>query len=193
MLDQLGYQSLLQARHLYHLAWGIGYAGLASITTHGLERTTSRYNGLWVSRARHVYMGNLAYVRDLFGVERYSDLSWALLRIDVTQLEPSRINPDEDHFTTSNYPDLSHNRVGDKHACQHFQRPFPPTAWIFDWAKYLKIGPVPSLGEWADAIDLGSNPAETRYSISKGSLAYDGVVPASAIQPVKTSWKADPC
>jgi hypothetical protein len=88
---------------------------------------------------------------------------------------------------THNFVGGNANLIGGELACQHFRREFPPSKWLWDWAEYLRIGPLPSLGEWADAVGLGDNPAETRYSVTRGSFAYNGVVPPSALRLVRTT------
>jgi hypothetical protein len=113
------------------------------------------------------------------------DAPWVLLRVDVSQLERARINPDEDHFLVHNFCDHERVEQGER-ACRALNVPFPPSEWLWEWGAYLRL-PLPSLGDWADAIGLGDDPATTRYSISRGSIAYNGVVPAAAITIVQTS------
>jgi len=108
-----------------------------------------------------------------------SGTDWAIFSVELTQLEPKKINPDEDHFAFKSKHGLEVSR--------RFGLPFSPSKWTWDWAQYLGITPPPSLGEWADAIGLGSDPETTRYSARRGSIAYRGVVPPSALQLKKTS------
>lgn len=181
MIDGTGYAELLaRSPHLFHLVWGSDEAKLESILGNGLARAGSVYTGFWESRPGHVYLGGLGFVNELFSSGKQArGLASALLRIDTSRLERPKINPDEDHFLTQNFGGA--NYIAGKHACSFFHREFPPSKWAWEWAEYLEIGPLPSLGQWADAVDLGSDARETRYSIAKGSLAYAGTVPADAI------------
>jgi hypothetical protein len=192
MLDTLGYGELTARRpFFYHFLWRTDDAKLDSVLTHGLERVDSHWDGLWRSRPNHVYIGDMSRIRAIFTQGcRATKQPWDLLRVDTSLLERHRFNADEDHFTTGDYPELSKNRVNDKHACQYFHKPFPPTQWIYDWGKYLRF-PIPSLGEWADAVGLGDDPAEVRYSMSKGSVAYRGVIPPKALSLVRKTRDLD--
>lgn len=186
MIDRTGYAALLVRQpYLYHLVGDINDDKLGSVLEHGLDRTASHYGGMFVSRPGHAYMGSLRTVLRgdaLRGLRERGP--YALLRIEVGKLEPHRINPDEDHFMTGYWVENSVNCVDGKHACRRFHLPFPPTTWIWEWAEYLKR-PIPTLGEWAEGVKLGADPAETRYSLAKGSLAYGGVIPPDALRLVQ--------
>lgn len=185
MLDSTGFAALTARRpELYHLVAYSSEERLTSVMEHGLERAETRYSGVWRSRENHVYLADSARIKSLFFE---SDSKWGdydLLAINTGMLDRKRINADEDWFATGG--NFAYNRIGDKHACQVFRRPFPPCQWTHQWADYLKLAPLPSLGEWADQVNLGT-PAETRYSIRKGSVAYNGVVPPDALRLVKTT------
>jgi hypothetical protein len=106
--------------------------------------------------------------------------------VDTSQLDRRRINPDEDHFRTDDEADgVDGNMLGDRAACQAFRLPLPPTPWQYDWVTYLNLAPLPSYGDWAEAVGLGGNPTETRYSVHRGSIAYKGTIPPLAISLVK--------
>ncbi len=184
MIDSDGYAELVACRPvLFHYVWNADVATLDSIVANGLERQWSRYDGFWRSRPGHVYLGELDALRRIFAAdENECQYPYALLSIATAWLEPQKINPDEDHFLTSMFPEASRNKVGERHACQHFGHEFPPTEWMWEWAEYLKCWRLPSLGEWADAVGLGKHPDEARYSMSKGTLAYDGVIPPRALR-----------
>lgn len=184
MLDSAGYAELLATRpFLLHCVWDVDDAKLESITSNGLERVGTHYTGLWCSREGHVYMGDIVNVRRaVLNAAEEKSTPYALVRIDVAQLEREKINPDEDHFLTYDLQDFgTKNTIGDRHACARFGHEFPPSQWLYEWSQYLGR-PLPSLGEWADGVGLGSRSAETEYSIAKGSIAYDGVVPPSALK-----------
>ena len=183
MIDSAGYAELLARKPiLYHRVWDSD-GKLDSILEHGLERVESIYSGFFVSRPGHVYMGDRATV---LGIQPEEDETkpWTLLAIDTRQCERQRINPDEDDFMCHNFCDAPAASAGER-ACRRTHTTWPPSKWLWEWAQWLKI-PFPNLGEWADMIGLGDDPAQTRYAISKGRLAYRGVVPASALRVVET-------
>lgn len=183
MIDSAGYAELV-GRHpvLYHRVW-CADEHLASILEHGLERVRSGYDGWWTSRVGHVYMGTRTAALAVKRSKGDEDRPWALLAIDVSQLEPARLNPDEDNFLVHNFCDGKLARRGER-ACRRLGLPFPPSKWLWEWARYLSI-PFVNLGEWAEQVNLGSQPGATRHSIACGTLAYNGVVPASALRVVE--------
>jgi hypothetical protein len=196
MIGSTAYAALLAHRStLLHLVWASDKAKLESILSNGLTRETSSYSGFWESRPGHVYLAEPRTVRKLLSNENEGrDASWALLRIDPARLDRRKVNPDEDHFLTQlitmsdNTQDFhGDNFIAGKHVCSHFHREFPPSKWLWEWAEYLKLAPLPSLGEWADAVDLGSDEREALYSMSKGSIAYDGTVPPDALTVIRAT------
>lgn len=193
MLDPSSYAELTAHKpFLFHLVWDSDEDKARSVRDEGLMQGEIRYTGFWRTRPGHVFMGSPKYLRKLFADR--DKAPWDLWCINTAKLDRRKLNPDEDHFLTQivstgdHVEDFSgHNFIGDKHVCQYFGRQFPPSKWAYEWAEYLKLAPLPSIGEWADAIGLGENPAETRYSITKESLAYDGTVPPDALSLVKTT------
>jgi hypothetical protein len=190
MLDSNGFAELTKRQpFLWHLIWESDEAKRDSILSNGLcPGGESRYEGHWRSRPGHVYMGSARAVETngRQSLKHDAPKPWDLLRIDVSQLEPRLIDPDEDHFMTQELKS-GVNEIAGKHVCRVFGYPFAPSEWMAEWAAWLKIGPLPSLGEWADQVGLGKRSAETRYSASQGSLSYAGVVPPSALQLVETT------
>jgi hypothetical protein len=187
MLDVDGYAELVATKpFLYHRAWNADDTALGSILSNGLERVRTNYAGYWASRPDHVYMGTRAHALSVKPRQDDDGTPWALLRIDVSVLERRRIDPDEDHF-------LTHNWVGgeitrrQETACRRGHVPFPPSQWVWEWARYLSI-PFPNLGEWADQVGLGANPKHTRWSMANGRLSYRGVIPPTALTVVSTTW-----
>lgn len=193
MLDSTSYAELTTRKpFLFHLVWNSDESKFESVKRNGLAQAEPRYDGFWRTRPRHVFMGTTKYLRKVFSDR--DKAPWDLWRIDVGKLDRRKLNPDEDWFlpqltmTGDNRQDFSgENFVAGRPALQHFKREWPPTKWLWEWGKYLGLAPLPSLGEWADAIELGSNPAEARYSIAKGSLAYEGTVPPDALSLVQTT------
>lgn len=190
MLDSTSYAELTTSkRFLFHLVWDSDEGKFQSVKEEGLAQAEARYDGFWRTRPGHVFMGTTKYLcfsdRD--------EAPWDLWRVDMTKLDRRKINPDEDHFlpglgtNTDGNHYFGGNLIEGRTACWHFKREVPPTKWLWEWQEYLGLAPLPSLGEWADAIGLGSNPLETRYSIAKGSLAYEGTIPPDALKFVKST------
>jgi hypothetical protein len=187
MLDATGFAELCVRRpFLFHVVHDTQEAKLDSILSCGLERTRSHYEGFWESRPRHVYMGSKDYVGSGYLSGLREDGPYSVLRVDVAKLDRERINPDEDHFQTQNFLDeKQRNFVGGKHVCAVFGIEFPPTHWLWEWGEWLHKS-VGSLGDWAEAVNLGSDPRHVRHSMRRGSLAYDGIVPPAALSVVSS-------
>lgn len=184
MIDSNGYAELLARRpFLFHRVWGADDARLGSVLDNGLERVSSQYVGFFESRPGHVYMGDRASVLEIEPECDPDTTPWALLRIDVAHLEPCRFSADEDHFMVHSFCDHESARRGEQ-ICRQFHIEFPPSKWVWEWAEYLRLK-IPSLGQWADAVGLGADPAEVRYSLSRGTVAYRGVVPPAALRVVE--------
>lgn len=166
-------------RQWFHVLWDSTPAQVASVLEHGLERERTRYPDFWASRPGHVYFGSMAHLRDHLKFFEPTDREVAVFAVDVSELDLGRIDPDEDHFHLS--------RTGGLGVMQRFRLETPPSKWAWEWARYLKITPPPSLGEWAEAIGLGHDPATTRHSARSGSLSYCGVVPPAALKQVAVS------
>jgi hypothetical protein len=192
VLNSTSYAELTtRKRFFFHLSWDSDEDKFQSVKREGLVQAEARYDGFWRTRPGHVFIGTPRYLRKLFS--DHDKAPWDLWRVDTTKLDRRKLNPDEDHFMPGlgTGPDgnqyFGGNLIKGRTACCHFKREVPPTKWLWEWQEYLGLAPLPSLGEWADAIGLGSNPAETRYSIAKGSLAYGGTVPPDALTLVKTT------
>ncbi len=185
MIHSDGYAELLARRPvLYHRVWDSDEAKDASVLEHGLERVASGYTGFWESRAGHVFLNASQAV-----FERHPHMRepgarpWSLFAVATAQLERQRIEPDEDCFLTHSFIDHELARRGERE-CRRHHVPFPPSTWLAEWGAYLGIG-CPTLAEWADAVELGSDPQATRATImANTTLSYRGVVPASALRLV---------
>jgi hypothetical protein len=185
MLDSAGYAELLACRpFLFHRVWDADDLKIESIMSNGLERAYTNYTGFWASRPGHVYMGTRPEAVRVKPKED-GDKPWVLLRICTARLDRRCIDPDEDHF-------LTHNWVGGElaargsAACRRLNVPFPPSQWAWEWARYLGT-PLCSLGEWAEQVELGRNPAQTRFSVALGRLSYSGVVRPDALSVAEES------
>ena len=198
MIDRSGFGWLMATYpRLYHVVCRSDEDARESVLAHGVVTgAPARHNwhGLWRPRPGHVYLATGAYVTR---VRRWAhDGSYDVFAVDTSYLTAACINPDEDHFSG---PDdriggnnaLGANTIGSRHACQAFGLPFPPTPWLWNWATRLNLQPLPSYGEWAEAVDLGSRPEQTRYSVTKGSLAYRGTVPPQAVTLLTPSPEGD--
>jgi len=193
LIDREGLAEMVyRDRHLYHLVWDATPEKIASVQEHGLERVRSNYTGYWESRSDHVYLGRLSHIERIFfkgvpsGQAFVNDAglaNWSIFAVDLAALEPQRVNPNEDHFAfySANGQEVS----------RRFGLPFSPCKWAWDWARYLGIRPPASLGEWAEAINLGRDPDTTRYSAAQGSIAYRGVVPPNALRLIRTNLLLD--
>lgn len=85
----------------------------------------------------------------------------ALLRIDLSQLDPQKINPDEDGHPQAGEYDSWEQAVEDSQG-----------DWQWD-----------TLGQWAEQTGFGDDPSETVEQLNNySSLAYQGIVPPSAIE-----------
>lgn len=177
----------MKKRRWFHLHFGATPATIDSVLEHGLERTYSNYEGFWTSRPEHTYIGTLERVKDVWGLDKHGGLAgsntelgeWALFAVDLGELHPLRVNPDEDHLGIQ-------SPTGGLDVIQRFRLPVPPSKWAWDWAKYLGIRPPASGGEWAEQIKL-VDEAPTLHSVEKGSFAYHGIVPPAALSLVKAS------
>lgn len=95
-----------------------------------------------------------------------------LLKIDLRKLNPNNLVADEDAYLPNspepNNFDHPHTKV----------REYDPPPLSDDYFGDQGMG----LGEWADNINLGDNPAETHHSLSHhGAIAHQGIVPPEAI------------
>ena len=176
----------------YHLQCHADNDSIQSVLAHGLERHHRRYQGYWEARPNHVYIGRMERIRKIFAggsVLRHGEpitsgdgtpVEWALFAVDLSLVNPSRINPDEDHFGM-------YSPTGGIDVLRRFRLPFPPCKWAWEWAAYLGIRSPGSLGAWADAIDLGRDREAVAHSARNGSLAIRGVVPPTALRLVGAS------
>ena len=183
MIDSTSFVQMSSAS-FYHCVIDATAERVNSVLENGLERTTTHFSGMWQSRPKHVYMGDVKTVkRAVLNSAKEREVPYAIFRVDCGLLDRRKVNADEDHFITQNFYDFrqSANVIGGRHACEVFHRPFPPSEWMWEWTQYMGWRALPTLGEWAEQVDLGSNPAETRYSMLRGSIAYEGVVPPKAL------------
>jgi len=167
-------------RRFYHLAVNADGETVASVLEHGLERTRGYYRDFWESRPGHVYLGRFPYLKRLFSRNHGEQVKGALFSVDLALLEPARVNPDEDHFSFYGRDGVA--------TTQRFRLQPSPALWTWEWAAYLRMWTPPSLGEWAEQVELGKDPATTRFSIGRGSFAYRGVVPPATLRLVKPDF-----
>lgn len=178
-------------RPWFHLLWNATPERVESVRMHGLERVASNYREFWESRPGHTYLGSKRAIQNVYfkgqtpfagraHIPGQEPTDWALFAVDLECLDADRLNPDEDHFGL-------YSPTGGLDVLQRFRLQLPPCQWAWDWAKYLGIWQPPSLGEWAEAINLGADAATTRYSVTHGSLAYRGVVPPTALRLIRTT------
>ena len=173
---------------LYHVVYRADHETRQSVEENGLVAGVPRHfwGRQWWPRDGHVYLATSGYLKGVRGWGR-QECPVDVYAVDSAALVASRVNADEDHFITNDWVTGGANMIGDRHACQAFHLPFPPTPWMWQWAEYLKLHPLPTYGEWAEAVDLGGDPAQTAYSLKRGSIAYRGDVPPSALRLIHTT------
>lgn len=185
MIDSAGFAELLALRPvLYHRVWDSDGATDDSVLEHGLERVASGYTGFWESRPGHVFLSVEQPVFETMPHMRAPGARpWTQFAVATAQLERQRFEPDEDCFMVHHFMDHDLARVGERE-CKRHRVPFPPSNWLWEWGRYLGLG-CPTLGEWADAVGLGSDPEATRATIMANTrLSYRGVIPPSAVRIV---------
>lgn len=161
----------MRYRHpwLYHVVWRSDECARGTVASDGLVagELRHRWHPLFAPRPGHVYLATHSYLDEasswIWSAQRTDDL----YAVDTSHLVASRVNPDEDHFTASR-----------SNACDPFH--LQPAAGMDLW-KMFGSAVVPSFGDWADQIGLGSDPAHAVHSLSGGSVAYAGVVPPKAL------------
>lgn len=152
---------------LYHVVHRSDDRARETVASDGLAvgQSRRRWHPLFEPRPGHVYLATHGYLTAAcWNLWCQGDDLYA---VSTRHLVAARINPDEDHFSAHFTP-----------ACDQFR--LPPPAGESLWKLFPKV--VPSFGAWADQVDLGSDPAQTAYSVRRGSLAYCGVVPPTALQ-----------
>ncbi len=185
MLDSDGYAELLARRPvLYHRVWGTSATIEESIFEHGLQSVRSGYSGFWTSRRGRTFLKASPHITEPKNPHSLGDdAPWSLFTVATDALERTRIEPDEDCFLTHMFIDHESARAGARETRRH-RVPFAPTQWLWEWARYLGLR-CPTLAEWADDVELGSDPEATRATIMLNqTFSYSGVVPPSALRLV---------
>jgi len=146
------------------------------------ERGAGRYDGCLTPRPGHVYlcapqaMEAIWCQADCAGTGLL-DAPW--VAVDLTQLNPARINPDEDCFFDSFIAD-------DPVIADALEDPLETVRddiSIRDThTREFHARPYGSYGEWAQAQNLGSIPAHTHAAwLQVGSLAHHGRIGPEAL------------
>jgi len=129
-------------------------------------------------RPGHVYLGTEEFMRAL--ALSLEVRSHTLLRIDLRELDPQRVNPDEDIFLPCGYlGQLEPKDFG-----------IDDPIHLVDDPRYNteeEPRPYASYGEWAEDTDFGRDPVVTGASLGYGSVAFRGVVPPSALEAVRVT------
>jgi hypothetical protein len=130
----------------------------------GSELGISSKGGFFKTREGRVYLGNLLSlaVVEITGARAY-------LRVDLSELDPELIDPDEDEVQGSF--DL------------------PGGGWIAQRPPVNADGSDPeavgqALAEWADTSDVFDAPDVTAKSLESGRISYHGTIPPTAIKVV---------
>lgn len=124
--------------------------------------------GYWEPRQGHVYLGTKEYSNN-YAMKP----NGALVRVDLRKLDPLSMSADEDHWHPNN---ANFNKDHPAISSVYDENPAPS---IYDYGESGE-----GLGHWADNIRLGQEPEETHYSMGMGSMAYNGHIPAEAIEHV---------
>lgn len=165
---------------LFHIVYRADHRTRQSVNENGLVSGSPRHfwHPLYNARPGHVY---LATGQMLQKIRNWGDRSCPVdvFAVNSSVLCAARVNPDEDWFMPDDMQ--PGNTVRGRHVLEVFGLEWPPNGWMWDWAKHLGLPALPSLGDWADALNLGSDPAQTRYSLGRGSIAYKGVIPPAAL------------
>jgi hypothetical protein len=133
----------------------------------------SRFDDEYEPRRGHVYLAAGRCIE-------YLDEPWVAFSVNIAALDPELINPDEDAFIETHLDPAVASRV------RRFKLPCPECS-------VTGLAPLPGMcrpgprhatyGQWAQAVDLGSDVQHTRESIERfGSCAYAGPIAPSALR-----------
>ena len=145
-------------------------------------------NQYYEPRPGHVYLGTYDRAQAANGAQQaekeQATGGWGqqadpqYLRVDLRQLDPQHINPDEDFF--DQFPFAPEVQAVTQ------QTPVPSPDRHALWREYHKTPRPENLGQWAERADIGNDPSQTHASLSRhGSVAYRGVIPPSALSMAK--------
>ncbi|MDQ1583825.1 MAG: hypothetical protein QOF36_1879 [Microbacteriaceae bacterium] len=127
-----------------------------------------QHGGFFQTRDDHVYLCDLLSV----GVIEVPG-ERALLTVDLRQLDPNLVDPDEDAVQQSYWAPGGPWLGFDQH---------PPERRMEAGAEVP--GQDGALARWADTTEGFDDPAVAAKSLAHGRVAYRGVVPASAVEEV---------
>lgn len=171
----------LAHRHpwLYHVVWKADEKTRETVASDGLVSGTPRHrwHPVFKPRCGHVYLATHRYLGSAHWNLRHAVED--IYAVRTTALLASRVNPDEDHFTATFAP-----------ACDQFNLTRPLDHKLWDTFKDA----ITPYGDWAEQVGLGSDPKHTIHSINRGSVAYAGVVPPTALRrwdEARQSWDHD--
>jgi len=127
-----------------------------------------QHGGFFETRADHVYLSDLLTVAvvEIPG-ER------ALLAVDLCQLNPELIDPDEDMVQQSFWSSGGRWLDHDEH---------PPIRQMEEGSEVQ--GQDGALASWAEETEGFDAPQITAKSLNEGRIAYSGVVPPAAIEEI---------
>lgn len=176
------------------------------------EAHRSSWNDALRPRPGHVYMGTKDFVENLAGHHGWKN---RMVQIDLSKLDPGKVNADEDSFTNS-YPYLRDVHRGYPKPMHHpaIERvvPYEKGKEIDDkldsldhetWTdrketmlKWLDEQGIPhehSFGDWANRFDL-THPEQTKHSLNNfGALAYSGEIPSHACEEYEHGEECPSC
>jgi hypothetical protein len=161
--------------HLYHVTV---QEALASIRANGLVPGSQRDHrvrgGFFATRADHVYLCDLLTIAV---VEVPGER--ALLAVDLRQLEPERIDPDEDAVQQSFMSPEGPWLPLENH---------PPIREMNGDAE--RPGQEQALARWADETEGFDAPEVAAKSLAGGRISHRGAIPAEALEEIHVPSEA---
>lgn len=132
----------------------------------GSELGRSNTVGFHCTRPGHVYLSHLEHCRRL---QEAGDLGKGTIRVDLRELDPTRIDPDEDMVQIAWHS-------GDAWIASI--PPFKDPGW--------EAGPKGenTLAYWAEHTPGFDSPAVTARSLDRGRISYLGTVPPASLAEI---------
>ena len=164
ILDKTELDSYIKAngRWLYHAT---AEESLAGIEDSGIEPgsdagRSSERRVFWRPRSGRIYLSTLGVCHRR---QRAGDLPWGIARVNLAQLDPDRIGPDEDLVQ------MAWN-AGEP--------------WVDMPPPNERASADGTLAEWAETTPGFDSSEVTAKSLWGGGISYAGAVPAAAVQAV---------
>jgi hypothetical protein len=145
-----------------------------SILEHGIqpgsELGRSNADGFHRTRSGHVYLWTLEHC---CAKQRAGNVGEATIQVDLSQLDPSLIDPDEDVVQQAYFPPINSDRLSELWVAE------APPERILDWVQ--APNGENTLWYWAENTPGFDAPEVTIKSLARGRISYRGTVPSGAI------------